>query len=312
MYCSECIRKSHQNLLFHSVSRWDGNAFHRSSLSKAGLTLNLGHCGQLCPAYYSQHFISGGHDLGNLEAMDVDQDFAPINLPDSSLQGFPSGSTSDGINTAILGTQYHSSQYTDTSIDPFLNVDSDEEDDWRDPTTGGIPLRGKKPDRRYDVHHCPLITAVHASGVHELHIRPCRCDLGMDIPVFDQMLYMGLYLASSKKTRTVFTFEALDDYDLENLETKASAAKHYDKLTWLTANAFPTMVPGRYRELLRIAQEWRNVKARQRAGYAYQSTDNIGPGGLALFCPACPQPGINLPDDWKEDPDQCATPNSLT
>ena len=24
-------------------------------------------------------------------------------------------------------------------------------------------------------------------------------------------------------------------------------------------------------------------------------------GELALFCPACPQPGINLPDNWKED-----------
>jgi hypothetical protein len=22
---------------------------------------------------------------------------------------------------------------------------------------------------------------------------------------------------------------------------------------------------------------------------------------LALFCPACPQPGINLPDNWKDD-----------
>ncbi|KAH9991703.1 hypothetical protein BJV77DRAFT_946093, partial [Russula vinacea] len=27
-------------------------------------------------------------------------------------------------------------------------------------------------------------------------------------------------------------------------------------------------------------------------------------GNLAHFCPACPQPGINLPDDWKNQPDQ--------
>jgi hypothetical protein len=24
-------------------------------------------------------------------------------------------------------------------------------------------------------------------------------------------------------------------------------------------------------------------------------------GELTIFCPACPQPGINLPDDWKDD-----------
>ena len=26
------------------------------------------------------------------------------------------------------------------------------------------------------------------------------------------------------------------------------------------------------------------------------------PGSLALFCPSCPQPGINLPPDWMELP----------
>jgi hypothetical protein len=26
-------------------------------------------------------------------------------------------------------------------------------------------------------------------------------------------------------------------------------------------------------------------------------------GSLALFCPACPQPGINLPEDWAIDAD---------
>jgi len=25
-------------------------------------------------------------------------------------------------------------------------------------------------------------------------------------------------------------------------------------------------------------------------------------GELGLFCVACPQPGVNLPDNWKEDP----------
>jgi hypothetical protein len=34
---------------------------------------------------------------------------------------------------------------------------------------------------------------------------------------------------------------------------------------------------------------------------AYRSEDP-GPRELAIFCPACPQPGVNLPDDWKDDP----------
>jgi hypothetical protein len=28
--------------------------------------------------------------------------------------------------------------------------------------------------------------------------------------------------------------------------------------------------------------------------------NSIPDGAMAIFCPACPQPGINLPEDWKK------------
>ena len=30
--------------------------------------------------------------------------------------------------------------------------------------------------------------------------------------------------------------------------------------------------------------------------------NELAPGTLANFCPSCPQPDINLPNDWKDDP----------
>jgi hypothetical protein len=37
----------------------------------------------------------------------------------------------------------------------------------------------------------------------------------------------------------------------------------------------------------------------------YRSLPNsTADGSLAIFCPACPQPGINLPSDWKDSPQQ--------
>ncbi len=27
----------------------------------------------------------------------------------------------------------------------------------------------------------------------------------------------------------------------------------------------------------------------------------VEPGELAIYCPTCPQPGINIPDNWKDD-----------
>ena len=49
--CSLCLQQTHDRLPFHRVSRWNGKCFYRSSLLKAGVTLNLGHGGSLCPKY---------------------------------------------------------------------------------------------------------------------------------------------------------------------------------------------------------------------------------------------------------------------
>ena len=62
VFCTHCVQQSHQQSPFHRVSRWDGKCFSPSSLSNAGLTLNLGHAGQLCPRYNRQN-LSGDGDL---------------------------------------------------------------------------------------------------------------------------------------------------------------------------------------------------------------------------------------------------------
>jgi hypothetical protein len=43
---------------------------------------------------------------------------------------------------------------------------------------------------------------------------------------------------------------------------------------------------------------------RKRFGYGHETDKSPGNGDLALFCPACPQPGINIPSDWQTDPDR--------
>lgn len=66
----------------------------------------------------------------------------------------------------------------------------------------------------------------------------------------------------------------------------------------LTAN-----LQDRYKELLRTSRQWRNLRLRRSAGFGHRS-EPVPPGGMAVRCPACPQPGENLPDDWEEDPDR--------
>jgi hypothetical protein len=43
------------------------------------------------------------------------------------------------------------------------------------------------------------------------------------------------------------------------------------------------------------------LEVSKRFGSVYRQSSP--PGSLAIFCPSCPQPGINLPPDWKSLPD---------
>jgi hypothetical protein len=53
-----------------------------------------------------------------------------------------------------------------------------------------------------------------------------------------------------------------------------------------------------------MVREWRNIKMLKRAGRGHDpgGVDATQEGECAILCPACPQPGKNLPDDWKSFP----------
>jgi hypothetical protein len=66
---------------------------------------------------------------------------------------------------------------------------------------------------------------------------------------------------------------------------------------------FSKTLQNRYQELYRACRQWRNLKQQKWSGFAYENSQGDKPGSLALFCAACPQPGINIPRDWKMDTD---------
>jgi len=58
---------------------------------------------------------------------------------------------------------------------------------------------------------------------------------------------------------------------------------------------------------MRISRQWQDMQVRKQFGFGHDTYKTPGDGDLADFCPACPQPGINLPEDWYEQKDRCAT-----
>jgi hypothetical protein len=53
---------------------------------------------------------------------------------------------------------------------------------------------------------------------------------------------------------------------------------------------------------MRVFRQWRDLILRKRAGHGHEPDVSPSNAGLALFCPACPQPGINTPDNWTAQP----------
>ena len=55
---------------------------------------------------------------------------------------------------------------------------------------------------------------------------------------------------------------------------------------------------------MRVSRQWRDLCNRKRFGYGHDLDKIAGQSDLAIFCPACPQPGVNLPENWKNHPEQ--------
>ncbi|KAI6033374.1 hypothetical protein EDC04DRAFT_2868870 [Pisolithus marmoratus] len=143
------------------------------------------------------------------------------------------------------------------------------------------------------------MTIVHTEGIFTHQISGCNCPGSDPIQWHLELLWQRLFPASISKPKTAFTFDVLDHFLIDALECKTSAMSFYQKLKRFTNNAFTERVPDRYRGLMRVSWLWRDLKHRKWFGFGHDTEQDPGDGGLALFCPACPQPGLNLPTDWR-------------
>ena len=59
-----------------------------------------------------------------------------------------------------------------------------------------------------------------------------------------------------------------------------------------------------YVSFLLMIRQWRYLKMLKRGGRGNipEGATAVPPGSCAVECPACPHPGKNLPDDWKDAP----------
>ncbi|KAJ7355180.1 hypothetical protein DFH08DRAFT_690485, partial [Mycena albidolilacea] len=159
---------------------------------------------------------------------------------------------------------------------------------------------------------CPNPTA--ASGddfvivtsrtIDEVGLDFCDCSQAKAKPI--QLLRMRLYPATGTNPRSAATFAALRRFAHLTLESKCSAYEFYNSLAHETNNTGLDPSRERYQEFLRMTRQWMHLTLVKRAGRGHDPCEDrinaTKAGECALLCPACPQPGKNLPPDWEKVP----------
>ncbi|KAJ7113288.1 hypothetical protein C8R43DRAFT_1138715 [Mycena crocata] len=145
---------------------------------------------------------------------------------------------------------------------------------------------------------------VDSNGIHEVGLDFCSCALAEEHTI--QLLRARLYPATTTKPASAATFGVLRQFHMLSLESKCSAHHFYNGLARMTNNSGVFQPRNRYHEFLRMTREWRHLQLLKRAGrgHAADGIDGTEEGECALLCPACPQPGKNLPRDrsWRSVP----------
>jgi hypothetical protein len=145
------------------------------------------------------------------------------------------------------------------------------------------------------------VRVLHTNGIHHIGLVTCSCH-GQDTTALD-LFACRLLPASFIRIRTIFTAQLMDYFRLCNLELKASAYQFYQLIRRLTLPMGQADMVNLYHEFRRMSRLWRWMKKLKWAGYGHNKQDCLNPpaGSLSIFCPTCPQPGSNLPEDWKLD-----------
>ncbi|KAK0211960.1 hypothetical protein IW262DRAFT_1301412 [Armillaria fumosa] len=137
---------------------------------------------------------------------------------------------------------------------------------------------------------------IDVDGIHTVQISFCECTRNVEVARYRQLLRSRLWPATTIFPQTAATFRVLNLFQV-------SAYEFYHTLARLSNNTGLHPPPDRYDAFLRMMREWRHLRALKRFGRGHEPgrIEGTQPGELALRCPACPHPHVNLPDGWLQN-----------
>ncbi|KAJ7430256.1 hypothetical protein B0H11DRAFT_2263932 [Mycena galericulata] len=174
-------------------------------------------------------------------------------------------------------------------------------------TLKSLGLRVQMGHTGYEVCDNPVpghqdFTVINVNGFHPVAVDFCGC--ANEAAAGDrrqQVLRRSWFPATHREPQTCGTFRALETFHIMTLQGKVTTYDFYSGLEKLTDNTGLEKLKDRYKSFMRMMREWRHLIMLKRGGRGNDGKRKVAetqPGELAVTCPACPQPGVNLPDDW--------------
>lgn len=332
--CRQCFRLYHRENPFHRIERWNGNFFQPAELFEVGIHLLVRHhAGEhLCETLTAQQRFL---EILEMKKDDAEQEKINSKIPAPSPGPSPAYMSSPATDVEMESENEMTPQQTsyekksDEQFFRYLNnlrddcgeqsmegneqeVEDEVEEEEEEPIENEYIAQifeatndtGPGPSTFAGLPSAIVgnyVRVVHTNGIHNIAMLTCNCGGEDSLPC--KLVAAGLLPASFKRIRTLFTTQLLDHFRLCNLELKASAYQFYHLLQRLTNPMAPMEVVNLYREFRRMSRIWRWMKRLKWAGISHsgKKVSDVPAGQLTVFCPACPQPGINIPDDWKDD-----------
>ncbi|KAG2342079.1 hypothetical protein BDR05DRAFT_976730 [Suillus weaverae] len=130
---------------------------------------------------------------------------------------------------------------------------------------------------------------IDTNGIHEIGLDFCGCTTSQTH--IKQLLRARWFPSTSTDPQTAATFRILHHYHILSFESKTSAYEFYHSLD-------------HYESFMHMVCEWCHLVMLKRSGRGHDLGGVAGTseGQCAVLCPACPQPGKNLPGDWQDAP----------
>ena len=145
-------------------------------------------------------------------------------------------------------------------------------------------------------------TMVHINGIQECLISYCNCD-SIDERLRSrpgQLLHIGLCAASFKCTQTVFSVVLLKHFHPLSTQSKLTAHNYISFICRVTNYGFLNDSKDWYRKFMMAYRQFCYIRDLRWSNR--QADEVLPPGSLAVECPACPQPDINMDPNWRNCP----------